>query len=57
VGIIPRGVWVALLKTFRNQGGFVVEDLSKRSAQEVLDDHLNLDEHFGAEENWQRIVE
>jgi hypothetical protein len=57
VGIIPRGVWVALLKTFRNQGGFVVEDLSKRSAQEVLDDHLNLTERFGAEENWQRIVE
>jgi hypothetical protein len=35
----------------------VVEDLSKRSAQEVLDDYLNLDEHFGAEENWQCIVE
>ena len=35
----------------------MVEDLSKRSAQEVLDDYLNLDEHFGAEENWQRIVE
>ena len=35
----------------------LVEDLSKRSAQEVLDDHLILDEHFGAEENWQRILE
>jgi hypothetical protein len=35
----------------------MVEDLSKRSAQEVLDDQLNLDEHFGAVENWQRIVE
>jgi hypothetical protein len=35
----------------------VVEDLSKRSAQEVLDDHLNLTEHFGAEESWERIVE
>jgi hypothetical protein len=35
----------------------MVEDLSKRSAQEVLDDQLNLDEHFGAEKNWQRIVE
>jgi len=34
-----------------------VEDLSKRSAQEVLDDHLNLTERFGAEEKWQRIVE
>ena len=34
-----------------------MEDLSKRSAQEVLDDHLNLTERFGAEENWQRIVE
>ncbi len=45
------------LSTFGNQGGFAVEDLSKRSAQEVLDDHLNLTEHFGAEENWERIVE
>ena len=34
-----------------------MEDLSKRSAQEVLDDHLNLTERFGAEENWERIVE
>jgi len=34
-----------------------VEGLSERSAQEVLNEHLNLDEHFGAEENWQRIVE
>ncbi len=34
-----------------------MEDLSKRSAQEVLDDHLNLTEHFGAEESWERIVE
>ena len=22
-----------------------------------IDDHLNLDEHFGAEEDWRRIVE
>jgi hypothetical protein len=34
-----------------------MEDLSTRPAQEVLDDHLNLTERFGAEENWQRIVE
>jgi hypothetical protein len=34
-----------------------VEDLSSRPAQEVLDDHLNIDEHFGAEQDWQRIVE
>jgi hypothetical protein len=34
-----------------------VEDLSSRTAQEVLDDHLNLAEHFGAEEDWRRIVE
>jgi hypothetical protein len=34
-----------------------VENLSSRTAQEVLDDHLNLDEHFGAEEDWRRIVE
>jgi hypothetical protein len=33
------------------------QTLGPSSAQEVLDDHLNLDEHFGAEENWQRIVE
>jgi hypothetical protein len=34
-----------------------MEDLSTRPAQEVLDDHLNLTEPFGAEETWQRIVE
>ena len=34
-----------------------MEELSSRTAQEVLDDHLNLDEHFGAEEDWRRIVE
>jgi hypothetical protein len=35
----------------------VLEELSNRSAQEVLDDHLNLTEHFGAEEDWRHIVE
>ena len=34
-----------------------MEDLSARTAQEVLDDHLKLNEHFGAEEDWRRIVE
>ena len=34
-----------------------MEDLSTRTAQEVLDDHLNLAERFGAEEDWRRIVE
>ena len=34
-----------------------MEDLSSRTAQEVLDDHLNLAEHFGAEEDWRRVVE
>jgi hypothetical protein len=34
-----------------------VENLSSRTAQEVLDDHLNLDENFGAQEDWRRIVE
>jgi hypothetical protein len=34
-----------------------MEDLSTRTAQEVLDDHLNLTERFGIEETWQRIVE
>jgi hypothetical protein len=34
-----------------------VENLSSRTAQEVLDDHLKLDEHFGAEEDWRSIVE
>ena len=32
-----------------------MEDLSTRTAREVLDDHLQLDEHFG--EHWQRVVE
>jgi hypothetical protein len=34
-----------------------MEVLSARTAQEVPDDHLKLDEHFGAEEDWQRMVE
>ena len=34
-----------------------MEELSSRTAQEVLDDHLNVTEHFGAEEDWRRIVE
>ena len=34
-----------------------MENLSSRTAQEVLDDHLNVTEHFGAEEDWRRIVE
>jgi hypothetical protein len=34
-----------------------MEDLSARTAQEVLDNHLKLNEHFGAEEDWRRIVE
>jgi hypothetical protein len=34
-----------------------MEDLGNRTAQEVLDDHLNIDEHFGADQDWQRIVE
>jgi hypothetical protein len=34
-----------------------VENLSSRTAQEVLDDHLNVTEHFGAEEDWRSIVE
>ena len=34
-----------------------MEGLSTRTAQEVLDDHLKLDEHFGAEKDWRRIVE
>ena len=32
-----------------------MENLSARTAREVLDDHLMLDEHFG--EDWQRIVD
>jgi SnoaL-like domain len=35
----------------------VVEDLSKRSAQEVLDDHLTLAENWGVEGDIERIVE
>jgi len=34
-----------------------MEDLSSRTAQEVLDDHLNLAENWGAEEDIERIVE
>ena len=34
-----------------------MENLSSRTAQEVLDDHLNVTEHFRAEEDWRRIVE
>ncbi len=34
-----------------------MEELSSRTAQEVLDDHLNVTEHFGAEEDWRSIVE
>ena len=34
-----------------------MEDLSTRTAQEVLVEHLNLAEHFGAGEDWRRIVE
>ena len=35
---------------------FVMEDLSACTAQEVLDDHLKLDEHFEAEEDFRRNV-
>ena len=35
----------------------MTQDLSSRTAQEVLDDHLNLAEHWGAEEGAQRITE
>jgi hypothetical protein len=42
---------------FIGMKGIVMEDLSARTAQEVLDDHMKLDEHFGAEEDWRRIVE
>ena len=34
-----------------------MEDLSSRTAQEVLDDHLNLAENWGAEEDIERIIE
>jgi hypothetical protein len=34
-----------------------VEDLSGRTAQEVLDDHLNLAEDWGAQEGAERITE
>jgi DNA primase large subunit len=35
----------------------VVQDLSSRTAQEVLDDHLNLAENWWAEEGAQRITD
>ena len=34
-----------------------MEDLSSRTAQEVLDDHLNLAEDWGAQEGAERIAE
>ncbi|MDP8945708.1 MAG: nuclear transport factor 2 family protein [Actinomycetota bacterium] len=34
-----------------------MEELSSRTAQEVLDDHLNVTEHFGVEKDWRSIVE
>ena len=34
-----------------------MEDLSTCTAQVVLEDHLKLDKHFGAEEDWRRMVE
>lgn len=34
-----------------------MENVSKRTAQEVLDDHLNLSEHCGAEEAAESIAE
>jgi len=39
------------------EGSDRVEDLSNRTAQEVLDDHLNLAEHWGAEGDIERIAE
>ena len=35
----------------------VMEDLGTRSAQEVLDDHLNLAENWGGEGGFERILE
>jgi SnoaL-like domain len=34
-----------------------MDDLSNRSAQEVLDDHLNLAKNWGADEDIERIIE
>jgi SnoaL-like domain len=39
------------------EGSDRMEDLSNRTAQEVLDDHLNLSEHWGAEVDIERIIE
>ena len=39
------------------EGNDPMEDLSNRTAQEVLDDHLNLAEDWGAEGGAQRITE
>jgi hypothetical protein len=35
----------------------VMEDLSSRTAQEVLDDHLNLAENWGGERGFERCLE
>ena len=34
-----------------------MEDLSGRSAQEVLDDHLNIAQNWGAEDDIERLVD
>ncbi len=34
-----------------------MEDLSSRSAQEVLDDHLNIAQNWGAEDDIERLVD
>jgi len=39
------------------EGNERMEDLSNRTAQEVLDDHLNLAEHWGSEGGAQRITD
>jgi len=54
-----KGILASLLvhhRGFIGMKGIVMEDLSACTAQEVLDDHLKLDEHFGAEEYIRRNV-
>src|SRR3954463_10157804 len=42
---------------FWGRGRSVMENLSSRTAQEVLDDHLNLAEDWGAKEGAEHVTE
>jgi len=53
----PGGGYRGHATARRSERRPIVEDLSSRSAQEVLDDHLNIAQNWGAEEDIERVVE